>query len=373
MKMNIFYFFAFILLSTLFSCSGGPANDPRSIYTYQTMQTEMLIPSGKLAENISIVKEISEDKSEPYMQQWAINALLNINKMEKSAGETLKLIEDAKRLLFLQMGENLNIDDKASIRYQKFDIRFPLYPARYDLSKVKNNETTDILSPDGTFAKKIQSSIKQLRKVLTETAGFHEDRFTHEKLNYFKDPNINTFSSRIDLRKQIEKSNGFKHVALDDQELILRIYEQISYTPEFWNTSFGENISWLEAFGFLISLQSNILNATNEAVTCIQYTYGSCGCIDIANFIPLVTGEERLLQGQNPRFEVLMAGIMSHKTPIFEVNGAKIIHVRDGVATITAEMGTDQEKTITGTLTIFNKSGIPKTYPWKKTFYREPN
>jgi len=373
MKMNFSYLYIIAIIPLVFSCSSGPANDPRTIYTYQTMQTEMLIPSGKLAENISIVKEISEDKSEPDMQKWAINALLNIYKMEKTAGEAIQIIEDTKRLLFLQMGENITIDDKTSIRYQKFDIRFPLHPARYDLSKVKNNETTDVLSPDGAFAKKIQSKIKQLRTVLTETPGFHEDRFTHEKLNYFKDPNINKFSSRIDLRKQIEQSNGFKHVALDDQELILRIYEQISYTPEFWETSFGENISWLEAFGFLISLQSNILNATNEAVTCIQYTYGSCGCIDIANFVPVVTGEERLLSGQNPRFEVLMAGIMSHKTPIFEVKGGKIIHVRDGVATITADMGKDQEKTITGTLTIFNKSGIPKTYPWKKTFYREPN
>lgn len=180
MKMNIFYFSTFILFTFLYSCSSGPANDPRTIYTYQTMQSEMLIPSSKLAENKSTLKEISEDKTEPEIQRWAINALFDISKMEKSAGETLKLIEDAKQLLFLQMGENLKIDDKASIRYEKFDIRFPLYPARYDLSKVKNNETTDVLSPNGTFAKKIQFSIKQLRKVLTETAGFHEDRFTHE-------------------------------------------------------------------------------------------------------------------------------------------------------------------------------------------------
>ncbi|MEN9442310.1 MAG: hypothetical protein RLZ33_2387 [Bacteroidota bacterium] len=373
MKMNIFYFFAFILLSTLFSCSGGPANDPRSIYTYQTMQGEMFNTCYRMYEGLSEIKEIAEDKSEPFTQKRAKYTLEKMYKMEQNAGEIIKLIEDTKRMLFLQMNENMEIDVPNCIRSSKYDVNYPISPIVYQLSKVKNNETTNLLSPDGAFAKKIQSNIKHLRKELTELAAIRDLRDSQDKSFFFKDPDINSYSSLLNLREKIEKSGATKHTAPDDLELILRIYERLSYKQDFWDACLKENLSWIEAFGFLISLEADIINATNDAMACLRYRHGSCGCIDIANFVPLVTGEERLLQGQNPRFEVLMAGIMSHKTPIFEVNGAKIIHIRDGVATITAEMGKDQEKTITGTLTIFNKSGIPKTYPWKKTFYREPN
>lgn len=373
MKMNIFYFSTFILFTFLYSCSSGPENDPRTIYTYQTMQSEMFIACNRMYEGLSEIEEIADDISEPEIQVRAIQSMKDIKKMEQSAGEAIQLIENTKRLLFLQMGENLANGNKNSICLTKFDNRYPMYPARYDLSKVKNNETTDVLSPDGTFAKKIQFSIKQLRKVLTETAGFHEDRFTHETLYYFKDPNINTFSSRLDLRKQIEQSNGFKHVALDDQELILRIYEQISYTPEFWETSFGENLTWIEAFGYFISLESDIINATNDAINCLRYRYGSCGCIEVADFVPVVIGEERLLPGQNPTFQVQFAGILSHRKPIINGKDLEVLQVRDGVATVKGDMGKNEKKTFQGTITILNRSGIPKTLNWKKTFYREPN
>lgn len=373
MKMNIFYLFTFILFSFLYSCSSGPANDPRTVYIYQTMQTEMFNTCERIYENISNVKEISEDKSLPDIQIRAKQSMEDIHKMEVSAGEAIQLIEDAKRLLFLQMGENLNLEDKTSIRYQKFDLRYPLIPARYDLTKVKNNETTNVLSPNGNFAKNINSKIKQLRKVLTETIAFNKDRYTNEIHNYFKDPNINTFSSRLDLRKQIEQSSGFKHVSLDDKELILRIYEQISFTPEFWETSFGENLTWIEVFGFLISLEADIMNATNDAITSILYRYGSCGCIEATSFVPVVIGEERLLPGQNPTFQVQFAGILNQRQPIINGKDIEVLHVRDGVATVKGDMGKNEKKTFQGTITILNKSGIPKTLHWKKTFYREPN
>jgi len=324
-------------------------------------------------ENISYIKEFSADKSEPEIQVRAIQSMKDIKIMEQSAGEAIQLIENTKRLLFLQMGENLAIGHKNSICLTKFDNRFPMNPAKYDLSKLKNNETTDLLSPEGSFAKKIQYTIKQVRKVLTETAGFREDRMTHEKLNYFKDPEINSFSSREDLRKQIEKSNGFKHLAQDDQELILRIYEELSFTSEFWRASFDENLSWFEAFGILTSLETKIYNATDYAVTCFRYRYGSCGCIEVADFVPVVIGEERLLPGQNPSFQVQIAGILSHRQPIIKGKDLEVLQVRDGVATVKGDMGKNEKKTFQGTITILNKSGIPKTLQWKKTFYREPN
>jgi hypothetical protein len=372
MKMNFSYLYFIAFIPIVFSCSSGPANDPRTIYTYQTMQTEMLITCERIYENMSNIKEISEDKSEPDIQVRAKQSMKDIQKMEVSAGDAIALIEDAKRLLFLQMGENLDIKDASAIRYEKFDIRYPLSPVKYDLSKVKNNETTDVLSPSGAFAKKIQTKIKHLRKVLTETIAFNKDRYTHEIHNYFKDPNINTFSSRLNLRKQIEQSNGFKHVSMDDQELILRIYERISYTQEFWESSFGENLTWIEAFGYLTSLETTIFNATNDAITSVLYRYGSCGCIEATSFVPVVIGEERLNPGQNPTFQVQLAGILSHRKPEIVGKDIKTIHVRNGVATVSGDMGRSQKKTFTGSLIIYNKSGIPKTFPWKKTFYREP-
>lgn len=374
MKMNIFYFFAFILLSTLFSCSGGPANDPRSIYTYQTMQGEMFNALGGISEKASIINEVEQDKSSPYTQKYAKKALLKWRRIEQELGEAIALIEETKRLLFLQMGENIKVEDTMNtIRYRKYDSRYPTEPAGYDLAKVKNNETTDVLSPNGAFAKKIQIKMKQLRKVLTEIAAFHEKRDYTEKTYFFKDPNINAYSSYIQLREMLEKSGAVKHVAVDDLEIVLRIYSRLSYKTDFWENSFEENLPWLEAFGFLISLENDILNATNDALSIFYYQLGFGGSYNFTEILALVNGDEFVPQGKNPTFEVFLGALLYINDPIVKANGAKVISVKDGKAYLTADMGNKNELTISGTLTVITYSGIPKTFPWKKTFYREPN
>lgn len=374
MKMNIFYLSTFILFSFLFSCSSESANDPRTVYIYQTMQTEMFNASDKIFEKKYHLKDMSEDITSPGIQKWAKKELQKINKMEQIAGEAIALIEDTKRLLFLKMGENIKIDDTTNtIRNQKFDLRYPLNPARYDLTKVKNNETTDVLSPDGAFAKKIQIKMKQLRKVLSETAGYQDLRGPNDKEYFFKDPNINEYSTYLNLREKMDRSGAMKHVAIDDLEFIYRIYGYLSYKNDFWETSFEESLPWIEAFGFLNSLETDIFNATNDAISTIYYRMGCGGSYNFTEILAIVKGEEFVPKGKNPTFEVFLGALLYINDPIVKANGAKVIYVKDGKAILTAEMGNKKELTVTGTLTVITYSGIPKTLHWKKTFYREPN
>ncbi len=372
MKMNIFYFFAFILLSTLFSCSGGPANDPRSIYTYQTMQGEMFQSYYRVADYSSQIKEISLDRSTPEIQNWGINSLSKVDKIQKKVAEIIYLIEEAKRLMFLQMGENLDIDDPNSIRSSKYDYYNPIVAIGYDLSNVKNNETTNLLSPDGAFARKIQVKLKQLRELLTETEAYLKITDPN-KTFYFVDPNINSFTTKSNLREQLEKSNALKNVALDDHEIVLRIYERLSYNQAFWDNCIQENVPWQEVFGFLISLEIDIYNATADAISGISCRVGCGGGYNIAEIVPIILGDEIVKAGKKAKFEIFLGGQLFINNPIVKAHGAKVISVKDGKAILTADMGKALEIQVTGTFTVLSKSGVPTTIPWKKTFFREPN
>jgi hypothetical protein len=61
----------------------------------------------------------------------------------------------------------------------------------------------------------------------------------------------------------------------------------------------------------------------------------------------------------------MMAAFDSDKQPIVTVNGGSLKETHDGRGFVTAKAG-GSELNLSGTITILNKSGVPKTMPWEK-------
>jgi hypothetical protein len=82
--------------------------------------------------------------------------------------------------------------------------------------------------------------------------------------------------------------------------------------------------------------------------------------------MPLAYGPELVNQNGEIEVQVLMAAFDSDKQPIVTVNGGTLRETKEGKGYVIAK-GSGSEVKLSGTITILNKSGVPKKMDWDKT------
>jgi gliding motility-associated protein GldM len=121
------------------------------------------------------------------------------------------------------------------------------------------------------------------------------------------------------------------------------------------------------ALASLSSMQKEILTARADAVSLIRQRVGG-GEYAFNSIMAIAHGPEVANAGEEIDLQVLMVAYDSDKQPVVKMNGAELPkdQIHDGKGYINVK-GSGSEMKLSGTITILNKSGIPKTLPWEKT------
>lgn len=372
----------YLVLTALLALNVSKAILDAFVAIEENIQISNLNEYGRGEEKKSDLKEVAEDKSAPDAQKKAKKLLEVVAQIDKMTAERIKLIDDLKIEILDKCGENVKQvgpENIITIAYQNDE---PLRPARMNLMKVdgkdKYDEPMDVMGIADDIKKPKENGIKlwesynayrgELTELLAKSSSSDEKKYS------FKDPKINNFKDFNDLKAQLDKV--MKNVAPDDNEAIKKIYGSLT-KQEFADMHEGEikDVHWIgrtfdhspsvAAIASLSSLQKEILTARADAVALIRGRVGG-GEYSFNKIMSLAYGPEIANQNEEIEIQVLMAAYDSDKKPQITVSGGTLGEVKDGKGFIKAK-GSGGELKLSGTITILNKSGIPKTMPWEKT------
>lgn len=336
-------------------------------------------------EKYSALKEVAEDKTQKDLQVKAQKLLKTVSEIDKITAERIKYIDDLKIEILTACGEDVkSVGTPESIITKAYSAQDPLKPTRMNLSHVQGMDKydeamhiiigEDITNPTGK-GKDLWASYNGYRKQICELIAGSVIVEPGSKPFFYKAPEINTYKDMLDLSKQVDKSIEASRVNQDDKEAIKKIY--ISLTkPERSVVHDVPNVHWIgktfdhtpvvAAIASLSSLQKEILTARADAVALIRSRVGG-GEYSFNKIMALAYGPDLANNGDEIEVQVLMAAYDSDKQPEVTVSGATVSEIKDGKGFIRTKASGSSEMTLKGTITIKNKSGIPKTENWEKT------
>lgn len=141
----------------------------------------------------------------------------------------------------------------------------------------------------------------------------------------------------------------------------------LSHNSNEWEQLLADDIHWADAMSILLQMENDVLNSRTYAIRLLRSRSGCCENYGFNVILPMVFGPEVARQGDDIYMDVIMVAFDSTKEPEVEAHGAEVVSVKDGKARLKVNVGNASEVTIKGTITIKNKSGVPKTMPWSKT------
>lgn len=331
-------------------------------------------------EKLSELNESASNGESAETREKAKKLLKTIKKIDQMTADRIREIDALKLEILDACGEDTkSVGSKESILTAKYP-NDPLKPIRMKLEQVENKEAydepmriligEDITQPTGK-GMTLWNHYNQYRGQLTELVA--KSNPSDGGKYFFKAPKINTFKDQKDLSAQITKAIKASNVHPDDQEAIKKIYAALT-KPERVETEEIKNVHWIgktfdhapsvAVLASLSSLQKEILTARADAVSLIRQRVGG-GEFSFNKIIPLAYGPEIANAGDEVEIQVLMAAYDSDRKPTITVSGGALRETREGKGYITAR-GSGSEMKLSGTITITNKSGIPRTMPWEK-------
>jgi gliding motility-associated protein GldM len=331
-------------------------------------------------EKLSELNESATNGESAETREKAKKLLKTIKKIDQMTADRIREIDALKLEILDACGEDTkSVGSKESILAAKYP-NDPLKPIRMKLEQVENKEAydepmriligDDITRPTGK-GMTLWNHYNQYRGQLTELVA--KSNPSDGGKYFFKAPKINTFKDQKDLSAQITKAIKASNVHPDDQEAIKKIYAALT-KPERVETEEIKNVHWIgktfdhapsvAVLASLSSLQKEILTARADAVSLIRQRVGG-GEFSFNKIIPLAYGPEIANAGDEVEIQVLMAAYDSDRKPTITVSGGALRETREGKGYITAR-GSGSEMKLSGTITITNKSGIPRTMPWEK-------
>jgi len=358
-------FFAFTLIF-LTACN-SEKNDAGKIFVIETSQSNNLEIYSEGERYYYTMKEMTEDRTEhPDFASKIKQLFASLCEIDSVSGIMNAYLEGMKMDMFRSFNEELHEKSEQSIISYDYKIANRSRPMTFALRKVKYTGGTEILATHR--GEKIIDNFRLYRKDICELIAGSVLVESGQKKYFFKDPQINDFKNYKDLNQQFDKSLKYSNVAQDDSEAIKQIYTVLSKTDAEWNSILTSKNSWIDAFAILVSLQSEVLKARGMALALISSRVSNCG-YNFNKILPITFGSEIVHEGDDIKLQVFIAAFFSEQQPEITIDQnkiARVTQIKDGIATITAKATKSKKMTISGTITIRNKSGVPKTEQWSK-------
>jgi len=334
-------------------------------------------------EKRSELRETAQDKSEVERAAKAERLSKIVDKIDIFTAKRIEEIDDLKLEILSSSGEDVTSIGLGNIVLKEYDKKVPLRPARMDLDKVDAKDKyddamrimigQDIKRPKGKGID-LWKSYNGFRKELSEAIAAYSGS-ADQKDFYFNAPEINKYKDQKDLYTQIQKAIDASFVNQDDKEAIKKIYASLT-KEEYSNVHDVKGVHWIgktfdhspsvAAIASLSSMQKEILAARADAVALIRLRVGG-GEYSFNKIMALAYGPDLANAGDEVEVSVLMVAYDSDKQPEVTMGGTEISEVRDGKGFIKTRVTGGSEMTLSGNITIRNKSGIKKSMPWEKT------
>jgi hypothetical protein len=339
------------------------------------------------AEKFAELEEVADDKTNPEAQKKAKALLKSVEQIDKIVAKEIKFIDDLKKKILEACGEDLKKpeggEESIIFKTYKGGKEGELRPVRMKLANVNSKDKYDepmqimgigdnIANPTGK-GKELWTRYLNFRKQITELIASSQITQPGQKKYFFKSPDITSFKDFKDMNKQIDDAIKKSNINPDDVAAIKKIYGSLTKKEKdavhdlkdvHWIGRTFDHSPVVAAIASLSSLEKEILTARADAVTLIRDRVGG-GEYSFNKIMPLAYGPELATKNDEVTVEVLMVAYDSDKQPEVTVSGGTLKEVKDGKGIIKANAG-GGDMTLRGTITIRNKSGIPKTESWEK-------
>lgn len=304
-----------------------------------------------------------------------------MKQVDQLSASLIKEIDQVKMELLRESGEEVTTikpQDNNVIIWEKGE---GCKPIRMNLKAVQAQDEydipmyiligDDIRNPTGK-GKKIWNDYNEFRSKLIHTIGTYRDG----KKAYSINPKaINSYKSNQDLKKQVEQMIRLSKANLrDDEEIISTIYMNLT-KPERVTQNDIEGVHWIgqtfdhaplvAALASLSSMQQDILSARSLALSHLKSKV-SVGEYSFNSIVGLVYGPEIANAGDEVGLNVMMAAFDSDNQPTVTYDGNSFRGTQ-GKGFIKTKVGSGTEMTLSGTVSIKNKSGQTKTENWSHT------
>jgi hypothetical protein len=232
-------------------------------------------------------------------------------------------------------------------------------------------------NPDVFLKKDYQKEINNLKRrffmfrawVFRHICEYHNQATDFYRKFYFKDPKFKNGSDFKSKEIQFEKS--FQHVALDDMEAFKQIYFKITNQNIFLDEEvdfFMEPQSLLKSLHMLTISESQILDAGSFLVRLLRSNIGCGADFPFDKIFINIDGPEVVKVGDSVQLRLFYSFYDSDQHPMVKIDKLNpksySLRQKDGMTYL--KIKADKNLELKGTLTILNKSGVPKTNEWSK-------
>ncbi len=358
MKKSLFPIFVCVI----FSCNTHKVK-PEEIFTLEVLQRSNLDYFGLGEDKKSTVVELLNDKSSPALFRSHVRRLYRrFLEADSLTAQFISGIEQVKWEMFHELGEELSFKKQTSILADDFKTEHSSRPKSYRFRLVKSNTGTQILEENTPLVK------DQLRKLRKNFCGLLQKAWMRESDEHFsfQDPQINQWSDLSDFDKQFNRGIKKSRLYTDDLAVIREIYFLLTIPDSQIQSLFNEKKSWVDAMNVLMAIENNVLKARELLFT--QMLYGRIGCMagySFSHILPLVNGANAAIAGDTVQLQLMIAAHDEYQTPEIAIHdGGRLIGTKNGIGEIEVIVPDSKDIEIKGTITVFTKSGIPKTLPW---------
>ena len=307
--------------------------------------------------------------------------------IDKESSKMIESIDELKKKILEESGEDvvtMKKRDEAAILWSKYDKKKGSLPTRMNLMAVQAKDQydvpmhiiigDDIKNPTGE-GKKLWEDFNKYRNKVVELTGTYEwggKPFT------VKPTNIAQFTSNEDLSKQVAKMiDKSKGNLKEDRQVLIDLYMGMTKLEKgevhgvkgvHWIGSTFDHAPLVAAVASLSSMQQDVLAARALAMAHWKSKV-STGEYSFNKIMPLAYGPSIANSNEEIELQVMMAAFDSDNQPVVTVDGYDNQDMvsypgnGQGVVKMTTGSGT---MTITGTVSIKNKSGVKKTEKWTK-------
>jgi gliding motility-associated protein GldM len=305
-----------------------------------------------------------------------------MQEVDKLTAPMIVAIDNLKIELLKESKEAVDVykdRDENTILWKKYDpVNYPCLPVRMNLMAVQGKDEydipmdvligEDIRKPNGKGMDLWKKYLKY-RADLVECVGTYK---LVEKPRKFKSKEINEFNSNLDLVKKVkEMVNSNKQCDIEeDGQVLEEIYLMLTKSEFVKSQNTEGKVHWIGAMfdhvpivaclATLSTMQQEILSARAMALSHLKSKV-STGEYSFNKILPLAYGPEIATAGDDIELRVMMAAFDSDNQP--EVTGPGQIKVDGGQGIIKLKAGAT-DMTLSGTVSIKNKSGVKKTEKW---------
>jgi len=324
----------------------------------------------------------ADQKAKKQKLEYVLDQMKLIN---TETDEMIKFIDKLKIDILDAAGENtkgFNDKDHLSIMWKD---RVGSKPTRMNLAAVQGMDkydepmnvmgiADDIKRPTGKGAE-LWKKFNDFRAKIVEITGSYQMPGS-EKTFSIKPGNINEFKTNSDLTKAVTKMiEGSKANLKEDKQVLIDLYMMLTKLEKnevhdqegvHWVGMTFDHAPLVAGIAALSSMEQDILSARAMALANYKAKV-STGEYSFNKIMPLAYGPNVANSGEEVELQVMMAAFDSDNQPKVTIDGegGEVSYPGNGQGIVKLKTG-GSTMTVTGTVSIKNKSGVAKTEKWTK-------